>query len=162
LELPRAASRVAAPCRASLHSCSCCSSCHLSSRLQTMTTFVPLGNFPAGAQRIQLKSISICWCTAFDSGSELQARRVSANAELKRLMMRLLRCLCHTFVGVVQISRRRAATEVHQRGATPLLGTALSDPSAGDCPCGNRGGSLGKWRIRGERQCHSCTIDQSA
>jgi hypothetical protein len=49
-------------------------------------------------------NISICWCTAFDSGSALQARRASANVELKRLMMRLLRCLCHTFAGVVQIN----------------------------------------------------------
>jgi hypothetical protein len=34
----------------------------------------------------------------------MQARRVSANAELKRLTVQLLRCLCHTFAGVVQIS----------------------------------------------------------
>jgi hypothetical protein len=151
---------VAAPCRASLQSCSCCPSCHLSSRLQTiLTTFMPLGNFPAGAQ---LKIFRICWCIAFDSGSALQARRVSANAELKRLMLRLLRCLCHTFVGVVQISRRWAATEAHQRGVTTLLWTARSDPSAGDCPGGNRGGRLGKWRSRGERQGHNCAIDQTA
>jgi hypothetical protein len=78
---------------------------HLSSRLRTiLTTFAPLGNFPAGAQRMHLKNISICWCTAFDSASALQARRVSENAELKRLVMRLLRCLCHIFAGVVQIS----------------------------------------------------------
>jgi hypothetical protein len=69
-----------------------------------LTTFAPLGNFPAGAQRMHLKNINICWCTAFDSGSTLQARRVSANAEVKRLMMWLLRCLCHIFAGVVQIS----------------------------------------------------------
>jgi hypothetical protein len=105
LEAPRAAAREATPSRASLHSCSYCPSCHLSSRLRTiLTTFAPLDNFPAGAQRMHLKNISICWCIALDSGSAFQARGVSLNAELKRLMMRLLRCMGHTFAGEAQIS----------------------------------------------------------
>jgi hypothetical protein len=42
---------------------------------------------------MNLKNMSVCRCTAFDSGSALQERRVSAKAELKRLMMRFLEVL---------------------------------------------------------------------
>jgi hypothetical protein len=153
LEAPRAAARAAAPSRASPHSCSFCPSCHLSSRLRTiLTTFAPLGNFPAGAQKMHLKNISICWCTAFDSGSALQARRVSANAELKRLIAvvkvlvpHLRRSGANLLIGR-ELGDGRQRRRISAERRRSLGGRFGSVPSAESCPGGNRGGSLGTWR----------------